>query len=197
MTKANFLRECMNDPALVSGTVPHNEFMANICKRCGNQECEISRANQLSFTDRVTNWKKNLFLEVPRADDNDPAYEAFRQKQFTSVNSVQPKTVVSLPIFNPVITDAPPQRFAPFRQEPQVIPADVMKPPTHGEPSPTTEPVTETDLKFSIEPTQEKPTISKPTPENTPFEQGKVLPGGPKSETVVEVGGTFTFSDDE
>src|SRR5271156_5711688 len=100
MSKVDFLRECMTDPALVSGPVPHNEFMEHVCRRCDNKECSLSVANSLSFTKRATNWKKDLFLEVPRADDNDPLYAAIRQKNFALIDGSRTPEI-HIPTFAP------------------------------------------------------------------------------------------------
>src|SRR5690348_6277675 len=83
--RADFLKECMSDPALVTSPVPIDEFQRNYCIVCANRECARSSANNLAFDRRVANWESTLFTNAPRAKDDDPNFVRIRSKNFAPV----------------------------------------------------------------------------------------------------------------
>lgn len=94
----DFLKECMQDPALVKGPMPIDEFNKQVCMQCINSECARSRMVGMSTFVRAQNWKRDLFDNVPRAREDDPRYASIRALRFISPNmhqsiSIETKTV--------------------------------------------------------------------------------------------------------
>jgi hypothetical protein len=194
--KADYLRECMSDPALVSQPIPIDQFSRAFCVVCGYKPCVRSRANTMVFTERVATWQPRLFTNVPRADDNDPNYARIRAKNFQSVD--EPLVVNTQTVAAPAPTQAP---------APQPL-----EPPIHSTPDrPTESPVQQVQtppapvpLVAQPAPVTQAASVSaphqEPTLDNTPFAGGIVLPGKPvdkKEDKFVEPGSTFTFGDDD
>ncbi len=178
--KVDYIRECLEDPALVSQAVPLDEFNKVICMRCGNRQCTRSRANNMMFDSRVANWRSNWFLNVPRAVENDPNYANIRAKNFQQVN----KEVLEVGRATAQMMPIPFTRPDP---EPEQLAATDDSPPAE-------QPVTPTPATPPRPRDPDSPGIS-PVITNTPFQQGIVLPGKPKetSEVHAESGSSFTF----
>lgn len=184
MTKPDFLQECINDPALVTGPVQIDEFSKAYCLVCANRDCARAGTNNMQFDYRSIHWKEMLFDNVPRADDNDSRYDNIRGKKFLPI---QPRIEVpGTPNFvspNMVSVDPSISRSMAKPDDPEVVIAT---------------PVIATPESIQI---QSKPQ-SKPTTElkNTPFQQGTILPGGPKAEPAKEEtplanGSVYTFDE--
>ncbi len=191
--KADFIRECLEDPALVTQAVPLDEFNKAVCMRCGNRQCTRSRANNMLFDSRVANWRSHWFTDVRRAADDDPNFARIRGKNFQQINN----EVLEVRSEN----------------KPELMPIPFTRP----EPEPASLPVLEHSDPPADSPVAEMPATPKPfvppkpqehaqegispVVSNTPFQQGMVLPGKPKtSEVHVESGAVFTFgggSDDK
>jgi len=191
MEKDDFLKICLSDPALVKNTVPLDMFTKSYCIVCSQSACARSWANNASFSNRVANWRKNLFDEVPRVADDDPRFDTIRAKKFLTIvrdnvpevntgpssrYEVQTPTMVStetqLPQ-TPVYSQAPVIQPAPVESETpvEVIPAPI----THPEP--------------------QKPDFDL---NNTPFQQGTIISTKPKEKEIfLDPGSTFTFGSDE
>jgi hypothetical protein len=118
---ADFLRECMSDIASqIKQSIPIDEFTKSYCIRCLNQDCARSKANGLRFVKRAVNWKEDLFINVPRADEHDSVFDNIRSRQFISAN----ETPGENPGENPV---APPVKPEP---EPEPEPEPIVAPPS-------------------------------------------------------------------
>lgn len=86
MSTSDFLRDCMTDPALVpKGPIPIDDFTKVYCLRCSVKECSRSVSSNFIFTNRVMNWKRDLFDAPPRATDNDPVFAEIRTKRFIQI----------------------------------------------------------------------------------------------------------------
>jgi hypothetical protein len=189
---ADFLKECMSDVSGKLGkVVPIDEFNQAFCVLCVNKECARSRSNNMLFDRRAHNWREELFINVPRAGDDDPQYSGIRSKKFISI---------TIPTPTPNISQSTPE-------EPKVNPIEQKlniefkseDPELSEKPEP--EPVPELEIS-KPEPKPEpqvgpEPKPVKPNLGNTPFQQGTVLSG--KSEAIqLEPGQSYTFgSDDE
>jgi hypothetical protein len=193
----DYLRECMSDPALVQGPTPIDEFSKAFCIRCIQKDCTRARLNGSLFARRVETWKTNLFDSPPRAKDDDPRYQSIRAKRFLQTAN----EVVELRqggVNYEVQTREMPEIPAALRREPVVA---------APEPVPSPAPVPEPVVQTQTAPVDLAPPPPPPPPppapvrdasfQNTPFEQGTVLPGGQPQEKVTEVGGSFTFGSDE
>jgi hypothetical protein len=144
----------------------------------------------------MMNWERDLFTNVPRAQDSDPRYDQIRAKRFISIDSSAPN-VVSRPtqVDPPIVwmSSEPEQPKMETHSEPEIpvpIPAPALPPPPPELPA--------------LQPIPEPVRIEKPTPKpseqpgivNTPFAQGIILPGYKKEEptdTILEPGAAFTF----
>lgn len=187
-TKLDFLKECMSD----AGQMPLDEFNVTYCVRCANRECARSGSGQMSFDRRVQNWQKDMFINVPRAQENDPRYTMIRSKHFRSANS-STNAIVSLQGRNDAVT----------KVEEQVNPAPAVSAAPNTNPTATTPmngPLVPQESPIQVNPTPSQASPSpKPQTYNTPFVQGVMLPGHEqkseeKDETVeMDAGGTFTF----
>jgi hypothetical protein len=124
--------------------------------------------NQSAFDKRVKNWRELLFTNVPRAREDDPAYDNIRSKAFSPLGMpAAPKTVA----FTPGVAAAAPARAQPaaFTRKDEVPPEEAA--PTVGGP-------TEPEIVAPQPATVVTPRAAPPG--NTPFEQGTVLGGGPQ-----------------
>ncbi len=181
--KSDYLKECMTDPALVSGTVPIDQFCQTFCVVCSYKPCTRSRANHMLFTERVANWRPRMFTEVPRAADDDENFARIRAKNFQSVGE-------------PLIVNTQP--------EPSPVPEKPAEAPLHFISMTPTEPVLEAApapappppaMTHPVVATQQEPSLN-----NTPFQGGIILPGKPvdkKEDKFLEPGATFTFGEDD
>ncbi len=167
----DFLKDCMNDV----GNPPIDVMHKNWCLGCGNRGCERAGMNNSAFDKRVKNWRETLFLNVPRAAPDDPAYDNIRSKSFTPVGQPKaPRSVLFTPGVSTVSVPVPMAKPAAFvRQEPESSGQGTAEPvPT--EPVPTEPVPTEPEKAEKAEPEGRAP-----PPGNTSFEQGTVLGGGP------------------
>ncbi|OPZ38222.1 MAG: hypothetical protein BWY99_01682 [Synergistetes bacterium ADurb.BinA166] len=178
--KDDFLRECMTDPALnPDNRTPIDEFNRKYCVVCCNRDCSRSAAGGLAFDRRALNWKKDLFDEVPRAEEGDSSYDSIRRKVFRPAQESLSISTAQAPVV-PVPTADARARFLPHVIE-EAAPAPAPRQPAQSA------------------------HIPPPEYENTPFTQGMILPGGPPaappptggSEVVVQPGGTFVFGGDD
>ena len=195
--KADFLKECISDPALVEPgrPVPLDAFTQSYCVRCDNRSCARAGANNILFDRRVNNWQKDLFDSPPRAEDSDQQYVSIRAKNFASAplkvgvpGTPSFVTVKSPEAARPVVSPPPPPAPPP-QVSPRVVAATPEVPKPVG-----TAPVSVP----AVIPTPNN--YSAAGQSNTAFQQGTFLPGAPEKpseETVTQTGATFTFGDDE
>lgn len=96
----DFTQECNNQG------VPEHDFRLAFCDRCQNHACQKSLPNRADkYTNRVLNWEKRLFLEVPRkSPTEDPSVATIAAQKFGEVNLTRwadphssPKTLVQVP----------------------------------------------------------------------------------------------------
>ena len=178
INKPDFLKECMSDV----GQGPIDLFQKAFCFVCANRECSRSSANNMAFDRRMSSWKKDLFDNVPRADESDPRFASIRSKKFVTINNIEPIVVNSNIISNP-------ETFISMSTD-GVSPTDID--------IPTEQPVIQQPV---IQQMTQPPTPSQPVQNssqaNTPFSHGAVLPGFKieQADVVIEPGGNFTFGD--
>lgn len=192
----DFLRECMSDPALVQGQVPIDEFNKAYCVRCVQKECARAGLNGSLLARRAATWRTNLFESPPRAAENDPKYQAIRAKKFLQTSN----EVVELRnngVNYEVQTREMPEALRKNTPEPPALDPQPAPPRFVAPPEPPPEPPAALER---VEPPPDPPAAPSPRldapPQNTPFDQGTVLPGG-SSEKTVEVGGSYVFGSDE
>lgn len=170
MPRDDYLKECMSDV----GNVPLDVFNQMFCRVCANRGCARSGLNNSAFDIRVKNWEKTLFIDVPRASESDTRYDPIRAKKFIplqsrayEIRSVEEVPSVSMSTSNPNIPEPP------IKSPDTIVSSENPAVPKiiPGVPSP--------------------PRIQEM--ENTPFNQGIVLPGG--SDPIQAPGSTFTFGD--
>ena len=189
----DFLRECMSDPALVQSQVPIDEFCKAYCVRCVQKECARAGLNSSLLARRAVTWKTNLFDNPPRAEENDPKYQSIRAKKFLQTTH----EVVELRnngVNYEVQTHEMPEAL---RKNTPEAPTLGPPPPVFAAPPPPAPVQAPPELE---EPAQAAPSAPEPRrvdapPQNTPFEQGTILPGG-SNEKTVEVGGSYVFGDE-
>lgn len=177
--RSDFLKECMSSV----GQGPLDLFQKAFCSVCYNRECTRSSSHNLSFDRRISNWKKDLFDNVPRADDSDPRYASIRAKKFVTIDRSSPPVFFSNTQEPPISTDVPVQ--------PQIVQPQIVQPQSTV---PTVSPEPEQAPQTAPQTSQE-PAVSSDQA-NTPFSQGTILPGFQRqetSDTVIEPGDTFTF----
>ena len=184
--RSDFLKECMSSV----GQGPIDLFQQAFCSVCYNRECSRSSSHNLSFDRRISNWKKDLFDNVPRANESDPKYASIRAKKFVTIDRSSPPVFFSSTQEPPINTDVP--------VHPQVIQPQIVQPQSAiSEVSPElTEPTSEPTPQIP-QITSQEPVVSSDQA-NTPFSQGTILPGFQKqaqepSDTIIEPGETFTF----
>jgi len=164
----DYLRECMNDV----GNPPIDDMNRNFCVVCSNRECERAGAHQSAFDRRVKNWRETLFLNVPRASQDDRSYDNIRARSFSPVGAPEPpKATVFMPVMpaEPA-TMARPAAFVPTRPAPQDLPTTPPEAASPQQPGTPPAPAPSAVVTPRVAP-----------PGNTPFEQGMVLGGGPKT----------------
>jgi len=177
---ADYLKECMSDVSGKLGkVVPINEFNQAFCVLCVNKECSRSQSNNLSIVRRSLNWHKNLFTNIPRANENDPQYDGIRSKKFISINSPTNTSTLNTP-------KKPSQNL--IEQKLNIEFKSETK-PQETKPQET-------------KPQETKPQETKPQPQirpldlgNTPFTQGVVLPK--KKEVFLKPGQSYTFESND
>lgn len=175
MHKLDFLRDCMRD---VPG-LPIDQFNTAFCVMCGNRQCSRSGANNLAFDRRVSNWKNDLFDNVPRASDRDPGFDHIRLKRFIPI---EPESTVVPDVYS---------------REPDVV---INVQSTEAQ----TEAKENLSVPLAFRRIPSTPASQTPQAANTPFIQGAMLPGNDQSvvkispqETEIESGGSFTFGGDD
>ena len=178
----DFLRECMQDPALVpNGPVPINDFTKVYCLRCSTKQCSRSAGSNFVFTNRVKNWKRDLFDAPPRAVETDAVFDAVRAKRFVQVSVKLEQSEI------PQRTSSPIEVIEETPETPEIIE--------------TTEPITSSFQSAKPEPSVPRVEQSIPRmPVNTKFNQGSMVGNPapqPTAETIVESGGTFSFDDED
>lgn len=187
----DFLKDCMNDV----GNPPIDVMHKNWCLGCGNRGCERAGLNNSAFDRRVKTWKETLFLNVPRAAADDPAYDNIRSKSFSPMGQPEPPRTVSFTPGVPTVSvPVPMVRPAAFVRQEAEKPEPEMA-------IPAVDP--ETDRVERAAPPEEAATEERVAPPgNTSFEQGTVLGGGPtpappaRPEPTVGPGKTFILEDD-
>lgn len=192
--KQDYLRECLSEiSSKLKRVVPMDGFQREFCTYCQNKECGRSGASNMSFDRRANNWYSDLFLNVPRANENDEI-----SKKLSAIWT-------------------PPN----FKPEPQVVMSDSMSenfPDVHTNSSddsiqePSDEPLkNETKNSDDEQKTtaiqesgsiQEMPDVPVKVPvkrnfTNTPFDSPSYVGSQNQSkEVTISPGGTFTFGDD-
>jgi hypothetical protein len=186
--RADFLKECMTDPALNPGAkMGMDMFNLRYCAVCSYRPCTRSPSSEMAFDMRVANWKSVLFDRVPRAESGDPAYDSIRSKTF-------PSREAPIEVFTP----SPADTTSPVRGRFQLQMLEE-------------EPVRDQEAEPAAPSPAPPPAQPQGPPqayENTPFVQGTVLPGqravqSPAAQApspapgVVQPGATFTFGGDD
>jgi len=220
----DYLRECMQDPALVKGPIPIDEFSKQICLQCVNSSCARSRMMGMSTYVRAQNWKRDLFDQVPRAREDDPKYSQIRSKNFISPNMQPQISIETNTVKEPFIPEV-------LRTETREIEQSAAEEEPVQEEKIEETGSTEQDTKISMESVikrmpgpglmevpedakiHEVPDLKefiadnmtlkeerKVNLNNTKFQQGSMLGGGVISkpaDVVLKPGSTFTFGDDD
>ncbi len=172
----DYLRECMESV----GNPPIDAMTKNWCLHCAERGCERAGAKKLSFDGRVATWRERLFLNVPRADEEDPRYDNVRGRKFLpgaqSVGAAPPKTVIFMPGI-PIVEPAEPRIVVPGRfveSRDQSAPEErwIDLPELQEESMPSPE---------AGGPEADDGEGTRSGASNTPFEQGAVLPGAPET----------------
>jgi len=171
----DYLSECMSG---LSG-VPFNEFAKMFCNRCVNNECSRSIADGMAFVKRVNTWEDRLFLNVPRADDNDPKYTNIRAKNFIKVDGYVPS------VSNWSVTEPT-----------EKIVEEAVKEYVNTEPKITEIKEQPVESVKQEEKPQIQQELGKSTSDNTPFQQGTILESDKSKEKNLKPGATYTFGDD-
>lgn len=186
--KIDFLKECLSEVSSKIGkVVPIDDMTKAFCVVCGNRECARSIANNSKFDRRVSNWQSALFINAPRAAENDPAFAGIRAKQFL-----------------PIMRDTTVHEIQPTTRDQSSLKIDIVESTSEN---PSSEQVSSENNRMH-EPPARQPVISTPanpvsipipnTPTqevtNTPFMQAVTLPQ-PKQEITIEPGQTFVFED--
>ena len=186
----DFLKECMSDV----GQGPIDIFQKAFCSVCANRDCSRSTSSSLSFDKRVSNWKDDLFDNVPRADESDPNFARIRAKRFISINNDPPGISNVVPVIietqkNNIST----QMEANMVNDRLVVQMDT----TQVEPDPVVQSVPVQPVPVQPVPVQPVPVPVQPQNQsNTTFVQGTTIPGFKKEEkidVVIEPGASFTF----
>lgn len=184
----DFLKDCMNDV----GNPPIDAMTKNWCLGCGNRGCERAGLNNSAFDRRVKSWKETLFLNVPRAASDDPAYDNIRSKSFSPLGQPEPpKTILFTPGVPAVSIPVPMARPSAFVRQEVEKPEPEMAVPAVGP-----------DVVAEPEGTTAEEGERKAPPGNTTFEQGTVLGGGPPPAQQASpgpaagAGKTFILEDD-
>ncbi len=202
--KTDYLKECMGDiTSAIKRSVSIDDFNREFCSVCMSKECSRSGNNNLLITLRARNWESDLFLNVPRASDQDSRYDAIRDKW---VEKIVLESQTPTPQAPP--PQAPPleEPSSPVIEEPEPL-DDVLQNetsvPMHEEVVAAPEPELEIETAVipDLAPTIELPVAPpppKPVPPspqknyNTPFNKPGYL-GEAKEEIIIESGGSFTF----
>ena len=191
--KNDFLQECMSS----GENIPLDQFQLAWCRVCANRQCARSSLNNSSFDQRVATWKDRLFDNVKRANDEDPNFNTIRSKRFLPIQPqfAQPGNTPSF-----VTSQIVPEHF----DVDSVVKTHMesIKPSTDTEkPEVVSEEPKPTMVESVSEPEQKFEQVSVPTvPENTPFQQGSMLPNGPEGtspDVFINPGGSYTFGSDK
>jgi hypothetical protein len=193
MAKEDYLRECMSE----FKQVPIDIFNTTFCLKCYSSECARSQFENSAFNNRITNWQKILFTNVPRASDEDPRFGLIRGKRFLPVDRSVSSLVTSAPTFGVISpetsTESNSKPAVKISHNNAVINTPDTSVSTQGMAS---------DVVTQPEPVS-MPVINEMIPDNTPFVQGMMLPGAPESAKITTkpeqkptaVGSSFTFED--
>lgn len=125
-----------------SHKIPFEDFHRQFCSGCYQPECTRSLHGLSKFEDRVLNWEKRLFVNIPRMDSGDPRFKDLSAKKFLEVvqgpagrpsewldpKDVETKRTISIP--EPPKLEEPPKPAAP----PPQTPAPVFVPEIHQVP---------------------------------------------------------------
>jgi hypothetical protein len=174
--REDYLRECLSEvSAKAKKAVPMDELQREFCSYCQNRECARSGASNMAFDRRTLNWNEDLFVNVQRAPDGDPAAERIRSiwtpANFVVVTSSQAQEPEQVNLFSTTAAAEP-------AAEP---PADAAAPAAVAVP----EPARPAPAPRPVRPVQ-----------NTPFDAPAYAGPAPEKEKVMSPGDTFTFGDD-
>ncbi len=211
--KTDYLKECMGDiTSAIKRSVSIDDFNREFCSVCMSKECSRSGNNNLLITLRAKNWESDLFLNVPRASDQDSRYDAIRdkwvEKMVLESQAPAPKAPPQEPPPQAPAPQEPPleEALSPVIEEPEPLDdvlqnetkvlmyEEVVSAPETGlesetavipDPAPT--------IELPVAPPPPKPVPPSPQKNyNTPFNKPGYL-GEAKEEIIIESGGSFTF----
>jgi len=189
------------------GQGPIDVFQKAFCSVCANRDCSRSTSSSLSFDKRVSNWKNDLFDNVPRANESDPNFARIRAKRFISLDN-EPSGTVSNAV--PIIIETQ-KGSGSTQMEASIIDNKLVVQMDTIQITQTEAQITQTELEFlkqeqpiqvqpiQVQPIQVQPIQVQPiqtNQSNTTFVQGTTIPGFKKEEitdVVLEPGASFTF----
>lgn len=198
----DFLKECMSD---IEKPIPLDTFNVVWCRLCGRRECVRAGLNSSVFDVRTRNWRDNLFLKVPRAEDNDPRYSNIRAKKFLPLAPSSEVWTNAVAVVSPDPDPQPPDPAGPGLPDPPEEESPDTDPNPEPEPEPNPEP-NPADGSGHQAPIPQAMVAAV----NTPFQQGSMIGGRealrpapvpapvPSLEEAKTLGSdsTYTFDDD-
>jgi hypothetical protein len=207
--KDDYLKECLTDiQGKLKKSVPIDQFSAEFCVYCLNNQCSRSGGNNSLFQIRAKNWYTDKFTEVQRAREDDPEYAGIRNKWYKPQPVVLESSPVEVKSTSPT-ADKKPQKDVPKaskatpKQKPAKKSAKPKKIPSKVKKSIENISVQEVASKTPIHvpPYDPKPLpsleVKKPSMSgNTRWDQEEFIGEAPdkkESDIVISPGGTFTF----
>lgn len=178
-------------------------FQIEWCSRCLNPECARSQFGSSRFEQRISNWEKKLFLEVPKLPVNDPRFPSLTRQGFVTIDTGRTPNVgaTSSSWDDPRDLEARPEPTA--RPDPPPVPTSAEEPlslppgfpsqhlaaaePASGPPlaalAPRPAGFRPEAQQVPSAPPRQPPVNPLPrlVPMNAPSQSGRVLQGGPQA----------------
>lgn len=192
--KSDFLNECLTDlTAKVKRSIPIDSFNAEYCAYCQNKECSRSGAKTQIFVTRVMNWESSLFINVPRAHENDPKYESIRGKWFRppviNVQNSPPEVIQEKPKETAFQPPVPHQTPEVPREESE---AEETIKETQEEATELNGDTASEELTHGVPPEPATSPIANPR-FNTNWDQDEYIEEKKDEDVIISPGGSFTF----
>lgn len=114
----DYLNECMSE----FRNIAIDQFNKAYCLVCANADCSRSRANNTLFQIRTANWEKDLFIDPPKLEPQDPIAVSIINKWYKASEEVGTAPPVKPSSFVATPPASEPEKTSSLPPEPTAAP---------------------------------------------------------------------------